>query len=110
MRSGKYNAKRIQIDGTWFASTKEGMRYLDLKMMQKAGKIRDLKLQPEFVICESVILDGRKYPARKYKADFYYITDDNREVVEDCKGFKTQIYRLKRQLVKSLHGIEVLET
>jgi hypothetical protein len=110
MRSGKYNAKRIQIDGIWFASTKEGMRYLELKMMQKAGSIRHLKLQPEFVICESVILDGKKCKARKYKADFYYITDDNREVVEDCKGFKTQIYRLKRQLVKALHGIEILET
>ena len=49
-----------------------------------------------------MILDGKKKRIRKYKADFSYI-------VEDVKGFKTELYKLKRHLFKAIHDIEVIE-
>jgi len=69
-----------------------------------AGEIINLELQPKFPI----EVNGIKICT--YIADFRYKERDGTEVVEDCKGFKTDVYRLKKKLVKAIYGIEILET
>lgn len=110
--AGKYKNTKTTVNGIEFDSKKEAKRYQDLLLLERAGVIRNLMLQQVFVIVPSVILDGRKKPAVKYKADFTYFDDakGGRFVVEDVKGFRTPVYRLKRQLMMSVHGFEVLET
>ena len=49
-RKGKYNAQGQHLDGYWFASTAEATRYLQLKVMQAAGTIDKLELQPVYQI------------------------------------------------------------
>ena len=108
----KYNNKKTLIDGFWFDSKKEANRYIELKMLQAAKLIRDLMMQQVFELSPSVVIQGRKRPPLRYKADFTYF-DDRKQgqfVVEDTKGFKTEGYKIKRHLMKALHGIEVLET
>lgn len=108
----KYNNKKTLVDGIWFDSKKEAARYQELVLLQKAKVIRDLKTQQVFDLVPSVILNGRKRPPVRYKADFTYFDDTKGGafVVEDTKGFRTEGYKLKRHMMKAVHNIEVLET
>lgn len=109
MKRNKHGNRPIVIDGIKFQSTKEGRRYLELKLLQKTGYISNLKLQPKFLICEALKKDpvtGRRAQARTYSADFQYI-EKGVEVVEDVKGGSTKkdpTYRLKRHIFLSLYG------
>ena len=105
-RQSKYRNVKTKYDGINFDSKKECERYKVLKQWQQKGLIKNLVLQPKFLIAESVQLDGKKQRARYYIADFMYQDQDNNQVVEDVKGMKTDIYKLKRHLVKEKHGIE----
>ena len=87
-----------------FASAKEAKRYEELVLLEKAGEIADLKCQ---VVYKIVINDCH---VCKYIADFTYLDRGNRKVVEDAKGYQTEVYKLKRKLMKAVHGIEILET
>lgn len=103
----KYNAKITYIDGLRFHSRAEAYRYVVLKDMQKRGEITDLELQPEYRLW---VLDkgGTEVSVGKYKADFKYKIG-NREVVEDVKGVRTPIYRLKKKIVEAHYGIKIVE-
>lgn len=101
----KYNAKKTIVDGIKFDSVRESKRYLVLKEMEKQGKISDLQLQVPYTILPK----NDKYRAMTYKADFVYFQDGQR-VVEDCKGFKTKEYLLKKKLVYGLLGIDIKES
>ena len=100
----KYRAIRTTVDGITFDSKREANRYSELKMMEKAGIINSLKLQPEFK-CQ---INGKKICT--YKADFEYLMVDEEGpqgqigyyIVEDVKGFKTPVYKLKKKLVEAL--------
>ena len=102
-RRGKYNAKRTEIDGYIFASRHEANRYSELKLLEYAGEIKDLELQPVYP-CE---VNG--HLVCKYIADFRYRLPSGREVVEDAKGVKTDVYRLKNKLVRALYGVVIVE-
>ena len=75
--------------------------------MEKAGEIRDLQLQPSFELRVNGLL------ICKYRADFQYKRwrngDDRTQVVEDVKGFVTDLYRIKKRLMKACCGIDVQE-
>lgn len=107
--NSKYGNITVEIDGFKFDSKKEGYRYLELKILLRTGKIRDLVLQPEYVICHSVFDPSTKKTlrARKYIADFSYVDVEKKViVVEDVKSVATandKTYRLKRQLFLSIH-------
>ena len=102
----KYHNRKTIIDGIPFDSAKEGQRYLELKMLQRAGKIRDLSMQVEFELIPKQA--GER--ACKYKADFvYHMTDTGKMVVEDVKGKRTQEYIIKRKLMLWRHGIRIVE-
>ncbi len=104
-KASKYKNRRTTVDGISFASAKEAKRYAELLLLKVQGKIRDLECQPRYplVVANEVICT--------YVADFVYrdVATD-RVIVEDCKGFRTPIYRLKIKLLHALRGITVVET
>lgn len=98
----KYNNKKVVIDGHTFDSTKEGNRYLELKLMERAGVISELELQPKFEIIPKFESEGVKYRATHYIADFKY-KDNGQEIVEDVKSYITKrhpVYIMKKKLFK----------
>jgi len=94
----KYNTKSIEIDGFKFASKKEAKRYLELKTLEKAGKIKNLKLQPVFLLQEGFYYQGKAIRQITYRADFEYVNEKGERVVEDVKGFRTDVYKIKKKL------------
>jgi hypothetical protein len=104
MRRAKYGSRRITIDGHNFMSEKEGRRYRALMLLKAAGEIDTLVLQPRFPL----VVEGQKICT--YVADFSYLTRDGKLVTEDVKGVLTDLYKLKKKLVKALYNIDILET
>lgn len=104
----KYGNKKTTLFGITFDSKAEAERYLVLKSEMEAGKIKCLKLQDVFELAPSVVVQGRKRPPLRYKADFVYLRD-NELVVEDVKGCVTPEYRIKRHLMKSVCNIDIVE-
>lgn len=102
----KYGAKKLTApDGQKFDSVKEFHRWGCLRLLERAGKITDLKRQVSFELIPKQ--DGER--ACTYVADFTYY-ENGQYVVEDCKGFKTDVYRIKKKLMKMVHGITIKET
>lgn len=109
----KYNAKKVIVDGITFDSKKESKRYLELKQMQENGEIHDLQLQVPFELIPSfeIVIDGKKRKRRKmqYIADFvYYI--GNVRIVEDVKGRKTEVYKIKKKIFEYKFKTTIKET
>jgi len=103
----KYNAKKVIVDGIMFDSKREARRYKELKMLEKAGKIKNLKLQPVFLLQEGFYRNGKAIRQMTYKADFEYVDEKGRRVVEDVKGVVTKEYAIKKKLFLKKH-IDVL--
>jgi len=93
----KYRAQPTFVDGIRFASKREAQRYIVLAGEAAHGIIDDLQLQPEYPI----VVNG--VAICKYVADFRYITKDETIVIEDVKGFKTPVYRLKKKLFEACY-------
>lgn len=94
----KYNAKRTEVDGIWFASKGEARRYRELKALEQGGYISDLQLQPMFLLQEKFTDQmGNNHHAIKYRADFQY-TENGENVVEEFKGRETPEFRIKMKL------------
>jgi hypothetical protein len=107
----KYKNKPVTVAGDSYRSKREASRHLDLLLMQKSGEITGLTREVTFVLAPGVkIMDERALPPIRYVADFVYCTSDGSTIVEDCKGFRTPVYKLKRHLMATIHGIEVIET
>lgn len=121
----KYRNKKYTLDGITFDSRKEARRYAELKAMQQAGIIQDLKLQVKYVLiptqrefCNEIYKSGRKKGCFKqgkiierecsYIADFQYI-ENGILVVEDAKGMRTKEYIIKRKLMLKEYGIRIRE-
>lgn len=86
-KPSKYKNCRLKVGGQKFDSIAEYNRYLVLKDMERNGEIHNLECQKPFVLFDN----------RKYIADFYYI-QRGKKVVEDVKGFETQVFKIKRDL------------
>ena len=100
----KYGAKPQTVDGIRFASTKEAKRYGELRLLEKAGEIQELKLQPEFPLC----VDGTRIGV--YRADFEYVETRTWDLaIEDVKGVKTPLYKWKKKHVEAQFGITIRE-
>ena len=111
MRS-KYGAKKIAYKGDTFDSKAEFRRWQELKLMERAGEISDLKRQVKYeLIPAQKDSTGRVLErAVSYIADFEYI--DRRTnccIVEDAKGMRTKEYIIKRKLMLYLRGIRIRE-
>ena len=111
----KYGNKKIEINGVKFDSKKESKRYDDLSLMQRAGEISDLELQPKFELIKGVKFgsDARAKPAIRYFADFAYTdTLTGKRIVEDVKSPATKknpAYRMKKHMMLAIHGVEIKE-
>lgn len=95
----KYKNNKVTVDGITFDSQLEANRYCELKLLHKAGEISQLRIQPEFELIPAFKKNGKSFRKTTYKADFMYL--DNRSgkyIVEDTKGFKTDVYMIKRKL------------
>ncbi len=92
-----------------YASKREAKRAHEIKLLERAGLISDVREQVVFELAPSVVIQGRKRPPLRYIADFVYV-ENGEEITEDCKGFRTAEYRIKRHLMASVHGIQILET
>lgn len=104
MRTSKYNARKVTLDGHRFDSKKEAGRYMQLKMLERVGEISGLELQPRFELQGKFRYKGETIRKVEYVADFRYVDKDGRMVVEDIKGYKTDVYQLKRKLFLGKYG------
>ena len=118
----KFGALKTVVDGITFDSRGESERYKELKYLEKAGQIRNLKLQVSYDLAPAAIVAGKKKLPLRYIADFtYFDAMKQREVVEDYKGkggtganagkgILTDVYKIKRHLMKVVHNIDILES
>ena len=109
LKNNKYKNKPTLVDGIRFSSAKEAARYAVLKLLERGKVISDLQLQVSFELAPSVIVAGRKRPPLRYICDFTYF-EAGKLVVEDVKGVLTDVYIIKRHLLKCVHNIDILET
>ena len=120
----KYNATKCVVDGIEFASKREANRYLELRLLERAGEISDLRLQVDFELIPNQYATEKRYGKngkplkdkqvlleRKvvYRADFVYTDKDGKTVVEDTKGFRTTEYVLKRKMFLYKYGFPITE-
>lgn len=107
MTRHKFNAKRTEIDGISFPSKAEAHRYSELRLLEKAGEIEGLELQPKFPL----LVNGVKVAT--YIGDFRYRVvkglSGSLTVVEDVKGVRTPVYQLKKKLVRAQYDIDITE-
>ena len=106
----KYGNQINEFDGHIFDSIKERQRYCELKLLERAGEIKDLKVHPVYYLQGPFRYQGKTERAISYIADFQYTTTSNNQVIiEDVKGMKTQAYQIKRKLLlyKCKEGIYI---
>lgn len=104
----KYNAQPTEIDGHVFPSQREARRYGELKLLQQAGEISRLEIQPQFPLMVTNPA-GILVTVARYSADFKYIRD-GATVIEDAKGFRTNTaYLLRKRLVEAQYGVSIVE-
>lgn len=122
----KYHNTKITIDGIQFDSKREAQRYQQLKLMEKAGVICDLKRQVKYKLIPAQYIDGKcvERPVT-YTSDFeYYVLKPypgrtvmvgpdaktiGQHVVEDVKGMRTPDYVIRRKLMLYKYGIKIEE-
>lgn len=133
----KYGSRKVTVSGIQFDSKKEARRYMDLSLLERAGKIENLRMQVKFVLIPAQYEPdtiGKRGGVKRgklierecsYIADFVYevpistnyineeghlvFADGFETVVEDTKGFKTKDYIIKRKLMLHVHGIRIQE-
>ena len=127
MISKYHNYKTRTSDGIEHDSIKEANRWCELKLLERAGKIKDLQRQVEFELIPAQyetyerygkkgqkLKDGMRLIERRccYVADFVYVdVETGKKVVEDTKSeaTKTKDYKIKRKLMLLVHGISIKE-
>ena len=123
-KESKYHSEKVTIDGETFDSRKEARRWQELRLLQKAGQISELRRQVKFVLIptqrgpEEIGPKGGRKPGKvlekelDYVADFVY-EEDGEKVVEDVKGYKEggayRVFAIKRKLMRFVHGIGIRE-
>ena len=122
----KYHSKKTEVDGILFDSKREAQRYQQLKLMEKAGVICDLKRQVKYELIPAQDINGKCVErAVTYTSDFeYYVLKPlnvrtvmadpdamaiGQHVVEDVKGMRTDVYKIKRKLMLYKYGISITE-
>jgi hypothetical protein len=106
-RRSKFGNRKTEVDGFVFDSAKEARRYQELRLLEKAGEIRALELQPKFALRVGDRFIG------SYVADFKYFERTKPSMIpvyEDAKGFRTPLYRWKKKHVEAQYGITIRET
>lgn len=108
MRYSKYKALKTKIDDIVFDSALEAKRYKQLKLLEDAGAIKNLILQPKFRLMDSFKYDDKTIRAIDYIADFMY-EENGKVIVEDVKGIRTKDYIIKSKLFIKKYTIDLGE-
>ncbi|MCP4653669.1 MAG: DUF1064 domain-containing protein [Candidatus Omnitrophica bacterium] len=103
----KYNAKPVFVDGIRFDSKKEGSRYKKLKELKESGEVISFELQKPYPLNDYA---KTKREQIKYCCDFFIKWKDGTETIEDTKGFKTQVYKIKKKLFETKYRIKIVES
>ena len=118
-KKSKFHNEPVTVDGVRYDSKNEMRRFNFLKLMEKAGEISNLRYHVKYTLFPKGTVDVRRFPdgtemelkrydrEHWYEADFVYVTKDGKEIVEDFKGFETDTFKEKRDILKKLHGIEI---
>lgn len=118
--NNKYQNTKVEIDGQLFDSKREARRYQELKLLEKAGEISNLRRQVKYILipCQREpdeigprggIIKGKVVEKEcSYFADFVY-EENGETVVEDVKGIRTDVYMIKRKLMLYVHKIRIRE-
>jgi hypothetical protein len=93
----KYRNRKIVVDNIRFESNLEATRYRQLKLLQRAKQISNLRLQVPFLLQEGFKKNGTTHRKIEYIADFVY-EENGQTVVEDAKGMKTETFKIKQKL------------
>lgn len=110
-RLSKYGNKKTMVDGIAFDSQKEANRYCELKLLWRGHEIYNLKRQVKYELVPAIRQNGKTIQRSiNYFADFVY-TDSRtgEEIVEDVKGYKTEVYRMKKKMMLDKYGITIRE-
>lgn len=101
----KYHSKKVIYDNIKFDSIKEKNRYIQLKLLEKSNKISELELQKKFELQPKYINNnGEHIRSITYKADFFYYDNETKQyVVEDTKGYRTEVYKLKKKMFEYVY-------
>jgi hypothetical protein len=102
-KPSKYKNRKVELDGYTFDSQAEANRYAELKLLERAGKVTHIILQPQFDFYVGLELMFR------YFADFSYLNEHDNKIIEDVKGPRTPVYRLKKKLIEARYGIKITE-
>jgi hypothetical protein len=86
----KYSAIPTEVRGIRFASKKEAKRYQELLLMKAQGIVKDIELQPIYLLQEGFERNGKKHRPINYRADFRVTYFDGTVEVEDVKGYRTR--------------------
>ena len=118
----KYGANKAEVDGITFDSRKEARRYSQLKLLERAGAISNLQLQVKYILIPAQrepdktgkrggVIKGKTIEREcSYIADFVYTDNRTGEtIVEDAKGMKTEVYKIKKKLMLYIHGVRIKE-
>lgn len=105
----KYHAKKCEVGGEVYDSKKEARRHQELKLLERAGEIQNLRRQVKYILIPTQSIDGKVVEREvSYKADFVY-EENGQTVVEDVKGAKTKDYIIKRKMMLLFHNIRIKE-
>jgi hypothetical protein len=100
------NKKEVTESGIKYDSKREAKYGAELELLERCGAIRDLQRQVRFEIIPKQ--DGER--ACTYILDFMYYDKEKQEYQYiDVKGMKTEVYRIKKKLLKLVHGITITE-
>jgi len=105
----KYSAVATEVHGTRFDSKKEAEYYQELLLRIKAGEIKSITLQPEYVLQEAFRKNGKHHRAIKFRADFEVLYPDGKIEIIDVKGYKTKEFKIKQKLFEAKYpGLELI--
>lgn len=108
-KPSKYRNEKVTIGGLKFDSKKEGARWGALCVLERAGKISDLRRQVRIpLLGRDGLIRSEKGRVLVYVADFVYRLPDGSEVVEDAKGYRAKEYILKRAVLAA-QGVNIRE-
>ena len=97
-KKNKYNNKKVIVDGIKFDSKMEAKYYNVLKLLQAAGKVTKIELQPKFELLPTFTKNGVTHRAITYTADFKVTYADGKVEIVDVKGVETQVFKIKQKL------------
>lgn len=98
-KKNKYNAKKTEVDGITFDSAKEARKYAELRLLQRAGEVTEIELQPKFTLLPGFRYRGKKIQGVTYTADFLVTYKDGSRQIVETKGYKTRDYILRKKLL-----------